>query len=275
MNFLKYILLLGVLVVAGCASPQSIAVSDCEGGDCGSVMLIVHNAKSVQGNAPYSRVQKYVVTVTGPGIEEPLVGEFSGDATEGVIEGVPAGDGRIVEVNAINEDDWTLRAGEEDGIKINGGSTADVDITLEAVPVFTNIARESVVENTRLIFRVYSDDPEPVVIEDLFNASSDVIVNPSTSVPEVDLDQSTHLGLLAPRVRPIGGHEFTVRSTVTGRSNTANVRLLDGAMRKAAPFVAGSSLGSFSSRAGDGVGFTTNSDLPLMGAFSGLTLVIE
>jgi len=237
--------------------------------------LIVHNAKAVQGSAPYSRVAKYLVTVTGPGIAEPLVGEFPGDATEGVIEGVPAGEGRVVEVTAINEDDWTLRAGEEDGIKINGGSTADVDITLEAVPVFTNISPESVVENTRLIFRVYSEEPDPVVIEDLFGAQSDLIVNPSTSAPEVDLDQSTGLGLLAPRVRPIGQHEFTVRSTVNGRSNTAQVRLLDGALRKAAPLVAGSELGAFSTRTGDGISFVTASDLPLMGAFSGLTLVIE
>ena len=271
----KYFCLFGVLVVAGCASPQSIAVSDCSGGDCGSMMLIVHNAKAVQGDAPYSRIEKYVITVSGPGIEEPLVGEFPGDASEGIIEGVPAGEGRVVEVAAINEDDWTLRAGEEEGIKINGGATADVDVTLGAVPVFTNISRESVVENTRLIFRVYSEEPDPVVVEDLFGAQSDLIVNPSTSAPEVDLDQSTGLGLLAPRVRPIGQHEFTVRSTVTGRSNTAQVRLLDGSMRKAAPFVAGSDLGSFSARAGDGIGFVTASDLPLMGAFSRLTLVIE
>jgi hypothetical protein len=274
-SIIKYICLLGVLVFAGCATPQSVAVSDCAGGDCGSVMLVVHNAKAVQGYAPYSRIEKYVVTVTGQGIEEPLVGEFPGDATEGVIEGVPAGEGRVVEVTAINEDDWTLRAGEEEGIKINGGATADVDVTLEAVPVFTNISRESVVENTRLIFKVYSEEPDPVVIEDLFDAQSDLVVNPSTSAPEIDLDQSTGLGFLAPRVRPIGQHEFTVRSTATGRANTAHVRLLDGALRKAAPFVAGSELGSFSARAGDGIGFVTESNLPLMGAFSGLTLVIE
>ena len=275
MSSLKYICLLSLLVIAGCASPQSVAVSDCEGGDCGSVMLVVHNAKSIQGSSSYSRIQKYVVTVTGPGIAEPLTAEFPGDATEGVIEGVPAGKDRVVEVDAINEDDWTLREGEEDGVKVNGGSTANVDITLEAVPVFTNIAPESVVENTRLIFRVYSDDPDPVVIEDLFNAQSDLIVDPSTSVPELDLDQSTHLGLLSPRVRPIGNHEFTVRSTANGRSNTAKVRLLDGALRKGAPFVAGSDVAAFPVRVGDGYGFTTTSNLPLMGAFSGLTAVIE
>jgi hypothetical protein len=226
-------------------------------------------------DTPYSRVEKFVVTVSGNGIEEPLVAEFPGDATEGIIEGVPAGRDRVVEVEAINEDDWTLRAGEEEGVKVNGGSTSDVDIALEAVPVFINLAPESVVENTRLIFRVYSEESSPVVIEDLFKAQSDLIVNPSTSVPELDLDQATGLGLLAPRVRPVGRHEFTVRSTANGRSNTANVRLLDGAIRKAAPFVAGSDLRSFSARAGDGVGFTTKSSLPLMGAFSGLTLVIE
>lgn len=275
MTFRKHICLLGLIIVAGCASPQSVAVSDCRGGDCGSLMLVVHNAKSVQGDAPYSRVEKFVVTVSGNGIEEPLVAEFPGDAAEGIIEGVPAGEDRAVEVEAINEDDWTLRAGEEEGVKINGGSTSDVDITLEAVPVFINLAPESVVENTRLIFNVYSEESHPVVIEDLFNAQSDLVINPSTSVPELDLDQVTGLGLLAPRVRPVGHHEFTVRNTTNGRSNTAKVRILDGTMRRAAPFVVGSDLGSFPARAGDGVGFTTKSNFPLMGAFSGLTLVIE
>lgn len=271
----SYICLIGLVVLAGCASPATMTISDCAGGDCGSVTLVVHNAKSVQGDAPYSRVARYVVTISGPGIEEPLVGEFPGDATDGVIEGVPAGKDRVIEVEAINEDDWTLRQGEEEGVKVNGGSTADVDVTLEAVPVFTNLKKESVVENTRLIFRVYSEEPDPIVIEDLFGSQADLMVDPSTSAPELSLDQSSGLGVLSPRVRPIGQHEFTVRSTVTGRSNTAYVRLLDGTKRKAAPLVAGSAVGAFSVRTGEGFGFTTTTNNPPMGAFSGLTLVLE
>lgn len=225
------------LVGCGEGGPIVSLQHGCPGGECGKVKLSVSGSKSFNPAIDHGRIEAYRISIEGPGIEGKLIAVFPGDAEEGLIEGVPAGEGRAVRVNAINPNAVSIREGEAEDVTIGGGAVAEVDITMESVPIFTNIADGSIVENTRLIFRVFSDPSQAIVVEDMSASKAELLVNAPTASEGVSFDADTGLGTLAPTVLPPGKHTFTVRNAVTGRSSSASVRLLDGSMRKAASLV--------------------------------------
>jgi len=240
------IMTIGIIAItAGCGGAPTMNLAGdggCGGKACGSVRLIVNGSKSFDPTIEYARIQTYRVSVAGPGIEGELVSEFSGDATEGVIEGVPAGGDRIVTVQALNDNRVRVREGEAEGVSIDGGATADVEVTLESVPLFINLAEGAIVENTRLVFHIFSESPDPVVVEDAADTAPKTLLDASTNIPEVALDVATGVGRLAPLQLPPGVHTFTVRNSITNRANTVQVTLLDGSLRTPAPFIAASSV---------------------------------
>lgn len=197
----------------------------------------VIGAKGFNPRIAPGRVERYAVKIEGPGIASPIVAEFPGDAESGLVEGVPVGDGRVVSVTAMNANAATILAGETPGVEVDDGLTT-VEIALEAVPIFTNLADGAAVDNTRLVFRLFSDPAHPVVVEEMGGGDAAALADASTGGTEIALDASTGLGVLAPVPLAPGDHRFSVRDVATGRSSSAEVRLLDGARRKGAPFVA-------------------------------------
>lgn len=240
---LNIIVLFVVAGIAGCADGHRVTLSECSDGSCGDVRLVVYGSKSPAALSPHGKVKVYRVSITGPGLEGRLMADFPGDADEGVIENIPAGDDRLIVVQALNGQDLKIREGETDGVRIPGGSMAEVDVVLEAVPIFVNLRDGAIIENTRLIFQIYSESSVPAVIEDVFDEASRVLADASTNVPEISVDRATGLGRMAPSVLDPGTHTFTVSDAATGRSNVVSVRLLDGSTRKPAPLLAGSDVG--------------------------------
>ncbi len=245
MNRLLVIIIALVVVggVTGCSGGHRVTLSECGDGPCGDVRLMVYGAKSPTALSPHGQVKMYRVSIAGPGIEGELIADFPGDAEEGFIENVPAGDDRLIVVRALNGQDLKIREGEAEGVQIQGGSTAEVDITMEPVPIFVDLRDRSIIENTRLIFRIYSESTAPSVVEDVFNAASTMLVDASTNVSEIAVDGATGLGRMAPALLDPGTHAFTVSDAATGRSNQVSVRLLDGSKRKPASLLAGSDVG--------------------------------
>lgn len=244
-NYMTYIgtVVMGLyLIGCGGGGPTVSMLDGCTSDACGSVQLTVKGAQSFNPSIDHGRIVEYRVSISGPGIEGELVTGFPGDAEEGVIEGIPAGDDRRIEVRAINPNRAVIREGEEDGVVIGGGSTADVNIMLESVPLFTNLMDGSVVENTRLVFRIFADPDGSVVIEDLSSSKSELLANASSASPEVAFDEVTGLGVMSPAVLLPGEHAFTARNTLTDRSSTVAVRLIDGSKRKAAPLFSASTV---------------------------------
>ena len=139
-------------LACSCGSPQPA-------GD-GSLSVVVSNSKSFDPRAQHGRVERYVVKIEGDGIADPILAEFSGEASEGVVEGVPAGDRRTVSVTAINPNGATIRAGETPGVSVGDGMT-EVSVDMQAVPIFTNLADGAILDNTRLVFRIFSDPGHP------------------------------------------------------------------------------------------------------------------
>lgn len=206
-------------------------------GDFSNALAIrVLHAHSFDPAAEHGRVVRYRVTVSGQDIELPIVAEFPGDAAEGVVEGVPAGEGRTVSVVAINPNEAAILAGEARGVEVGGGIN-DVPVDLEAVPIFTNLHSGNAVENTRLIFRLFSTPEHPVIVEERFKTQATVLPDASLGSAEILLDQSTGLGRCAPILLPPGRHHFAVRDAVTGRETEVVVELTDGTRQQPAPLV--------------------------------------
>lgn len=231
----RILYLLALLALAGCGGT--------EGFDGSGIAVRVSSAKSFDPLISHGQVKLYRVTVTGEGIDGPIVAEFAGDATEGVIEDIPTGDDRTVEVEAINPNDVRILAGEAYGVEVGGGIT-EVPVALEAVPIFTNIASGNTVENTRLVFKLFSDPTNPVIVEEMGGGGASPMIDAATNLAELYLDQSTGNGWLAPALLEPGKRMFVVRDLVTGRSNQVAVRVVDGTGMKPAPFVTAATVGS-------------------------------
>lgn len=231
-NLKNLIAFLGLLSIAGCGGGDV----DMKGTH-GALAVKVTNAKSFNPKVEHGRIERYVVRIEGDGITEPIVAEFPGSATEGVVEGVPVGGNRTVSVEAKNPNSVVIRAGEEPGVSVGDGETS-VEVALEAVPIFTNLTDGAAIDNTRLVFRLFSDPGRPLMIEDSTGGGGSPLADASTNLPQVNLDQATGLGQLAPGLIAPGERGFVVRDLITGRGSSVSIRLLDGTERKAAPFVA-------------------------------------
>ena len=222
----KLVALLGLLALAGCSGGA--------GEGAGSLAVSVKNARSFDPKAKHGRIETYEVKIEGEGIASPIVSFFPGDAEEGVIEGVPVGEERTVSVSAANPNGATIRAGETSGVRVTDGLT-EVSVEMEAVPIFTNVADGAVVDNTRMVFRLFSDPKNPVVVEEVKRGGSQALVDASTNAAEIALDVVTGEGRLSPSLMEPGSRRFAVKDLITGRRSEAGVLLLDGTKRRPAP----------------------------------------
>lgn len=229
----KLIALLGLLAIAGCGGGSTSSLSE----EAGSLAIVILDAASFNPAVEYGRIEKYRVKIEGPGIAEPIFAEFNGSATEGEVKDVPAGKNRVVSVEAINPNELAIRAGEAAGIAVGSGVT-DVDIEMEAVPIFTNLKTSAAVDNTRLAFHLFSDPEHKLIVEDASEKSGALLADIETNRSEIELDRSSGLGSLKPPFLEAGKYSFVVRDVETGRSSKIEVNVLDGTKRRPAPFVA-------------------------------------
>jgi hypothetical protein len=225
----RYLILILLIMASGCGV-QSKANS----GE-GTLSLSVKNSKSFNPNIEHGLIVNYQILITGPGIKTSITTTFDGTATSGKVDGIPAGENREVIVTAINPNQMTIRQGEASGVKIIGGQTTDIDITLESVPIFTNLTDGNTLDNTRLIFKIFADSPSSVIVEKKAEQEFSPLINPATSLAEIKLDVNTGLGQLVPALQPVGAHTFQTRDLNTNRSSQVTITLTDGTKRRPAP----------------------------------------
>lgn len=195
--------------------------------DGGNLHVVVKNSTS-QATEPYARIAAYRVVVTGEGMATPIEALFSGESETGVIEGVPVGGNRLLTVEAVNNLDQTIRAGDSEPFEVEGGKTATVPVELESVPIFVNVSPGSRIENTRLVLKAFSDPNTPL---EFFEGGE----GDASLMSEVFSDETRGIADYAPTLLPAGEHTFTVRHSVNGRWSRVSLDLLDGTRRRAAP----------------------------------------
>ncbi|PIU56148.1 MAG: hypothetical protein COS89_06320 [Deltaproteobacteria bacterium CG07_land_8_20_14_0_80_38_7] len=234
-NILFFLLLLTAISSCG-GSSGNLQSSDSS--SSGVVSIAVNNSKSFNPNITPGQIKSYIVEITGPDIESPVTAEFDGNATEGRVDNVPAGKDREIFVYAKNPNNKIIRQGETSGVSIKGGSVTQTELTLEPVPIFTNLADKNTIDNTRFLFQVYSDPGSDLVVEEVTEESSSVMTDASTSNSSVNLDMSTGVGKLVPQVQPVGRHTYRIRDNNTGRHSDVEVNIVDGTKNKPASFYA-------------------------------------
>jgi len=231
------ILLFAILMIASCGGNSGSSNSSTySSNNTGTIKAIVTGSKSFNPNISHGKIVKYKITITGEGIEAPVVAEIDGTADSGTVEGVPSGDERTVRVEAINPNELSIRDGEVSGVHVSSGETEDVEITLESVPVFANIKSGASIPNTRFIVRVFSDPKDPVMVEDEFGGSIAAMTDVSTSGIEISPNVVTGIASISPALLSVGEHSLTAKNYRTNRSSNVIVRIIDGTKQKGAPF---------------------------------------
>ena len=218
-----------ILFLSSCGEYASI-------GSGGALHIVVKGAQSFNPLIEHGRIVTYRVTVTASELDPPLVAEFSGDAQEGIVSDVPIGNDIKVVVEAINPNGLVIREGEKQNISVEGGKIAEAEVNLQSVPIFANIADGNTIDNTRLVFKVFSSPTSVIVVEEITNDVSAVLLDASTSSSEFNVDATTGLGKMIPELQAPGLHSYKVRDVNTGRSSIISVILTDGTKRKGAPF---------------------------------------
>ena len=242
-NMNRTIFFLFLILALSACGHQTGDPQKAPGGLSGAVKATVTGSKSFNPNISHGDIKSYKVTVTSGDMETPIEAFFDGSAGSGVVENVPAGRDRIVKVEAINSNEKIIRAGEETGLVIVAGETAEAQIEMESVPVFANLNDGNAIPNTRFIARVFSDPADSVTIEDEFEGVSLPLFDLNLNDDELRPDMSNGEARFSPAPLPAGEHRLTVKNVRTGRSSTVTVRLTDGTKLRPAPLYSGGTAG--------------------------------
>ncbi len=204
------------------------------GNGSGKVALIITGAKSFNPNITPGQIIQYEITVSGEGFD-PVKAVVSGDAADATIDGIPTGTHRMVHVAAVNPNQQKIREGEAADVEIPNDAVAEVPITMQAVPVITNVADGAYVSNTRLRFKIFSDPASLVELTSATGETTSVLTDAVENRPTVATDASTGLATFIPPKLAPGDYLLTVRDAKTGRKSQVAVVVTDGGQERAAP----------------------------------------
>lgn len=204
------------------------------GSGSGQVALVIKGAKSFNPSITPGQITQYEITVSGEGFE-PIKTIVAGDATDALIPGIPTGAHRMVHVAAVNPNQQKIREGEATDVEIPGDAVAEVPITMQAVPVITNVADGAFVANTRLRFNIYSDPASIVELTSSTGETSTALTDVVENRPTVATDAATGVATFVPPKLAPGDYLLTVSDAKTGRKSQVSVVVTDGARERAAP----------------------------------------
>lgn len=222
-------------VLAACGGGAgSPALVMAPGSGSGQVALAITGAKSFNPLITPGQITQYDITISGEGFE-PVKTVVAGDATEATIAGIPTGAHRMVHVAAVNPNQQMIREGEAVDVEIPADAVAAVPITLQAVPVITNVADGAIVTNSRLRFSIFSDPASLVELTSSTGEASAVLTDVVENRPIVATDAATGVAAFVPPKLAPGDYLLTVRDAKTGRKSQVNLVVTDGSRERAAP----------------------------------------
>lgn len=236
---LKHLALVLLIATVGsgfaCSGPTE---SSRNSEDAGFISLKIDNPRAPEGfsalslsalPSPRLEVAKFKVTVTGEGIEPPLVVEADSAATEIEVLGIPPGPARSILIEAFNSDGEVIRRRRIDNVTISPGVVTPIQTSLNTVPLILNLRNGGIVLASTLKVSGFGEPGSTLEItsetrEGTLSLAESVDGTPIIVSPSL----STGLFELIPGERPLGRQTITVTDTGSGESSSVTLTIIAG-----------------------------------------------
>lgn len=223
--------IISILLILFCLSSCSGGGSNEVAIDGKNLSLAVTNSRSFNPDIDHGKIDYYQVTITAPDIQKPIVERYEGDSTAAKMMGIPSGESRTILVEAINPNGLVIRRGEKEGISIIPGKTTQADISMNSVPIFTNLRDKAAVSGTRIRFDIFGEPDSELEVLNLTQGTETFVIDQSTGSTILDTSNDEGLFSLSPQEFETGAYTFQIRDKKTGESTTVNVTFLESTIR--------------------------------------------
>lgn len=194
-----------------------------------NLALRVTESRSFNPNILHGEIRFYRLMVTAPDLENALTQEFAGAAESGKMLGIPSGTDRTIVVEAVNPNGLVIRRGKKEGVVILPNQFSSVEIVMESVPIFANVANKSAVSENRLGLQIFA---EPGTFLEVLEADASgtkkkwtVVKDSVTGKALVNVESGDGLSYFWPPQIPNGVHQFMVRDQDTRESSEVTLTL--------------------------------------------------
>lgn len=233
----KWTLLLAVFLSVSCREGG--------GGPTGTVSLKVRYAQSFDPNAVNAEVVEYRVTVFSDSLPLPVLKVFPAGTPSATFTGFAGGAEVNVLVEYVNGDGAVIRRGRSAPVVIRAGTDTPVVVTVNNVPIFTNVKDGATVVGSRFVPRVFAPGIS-FEIEDGFNGAVSLLPDVIDGALSFSVGEGNVTQVLPVRVPPlsVGDHVLTVRDPGTGEATSVRVRAVERSGKRALTTTAGGYAGS-------------------------------
>lgn len=215
----------------------------------GKLALAVKNAVVFDPNIDHSRIDYFLVSISGEGVAEPIKQKFGFDAEGATIEGLIAGKTVDVTIEAVNFNGYVILRGTQTGVAIGEDTTSVANISVNAVPVFANVGHNATVYANRFVPKIFAPQNVTFNVSSTVNGSESILqdslsgdVNFSTSAGDPNFIQTIYSAPLQ-----AGPVELTVSDVTTNESTSIIVNVIDSGTVQGLPTTAGGFVGSLMS----------------------------
>lgn len=237
-------ILLIVIMLASCGADElaGAPVRDVTPGVSGAQVIV--KAVGPASAHPLARVQQFRVVVTGDDFA-PIEASFDGQALEGELVGIPPGSARHLRVEAVNAAEQIIRDGEVADVEIPDGERTEIPVTLEVLPIFTNLREGGVVSNTRLRPEILTTPGHAVQVQYGSAGGTDAapLLDVALGTDQLTADVTLGTARLAPALLAVGAYRLAAVDLTSGRRTELQVRVTDGTQRRGAPLFVGGRIG--------------------------------
>lgn len=212
-------------------SAAEIAILETKG-TAGYLQLNI-NGLATPSHVEVATIAFYKIVVERDGFA-PIEQTLSKEANGLQIANLPTGKIRRIRLLALNARGQVLREGVTENVEISPGREIRLEIVLQAVPVFLNVADGDSISNQRLFFRLFSDPGHRLAVE-TDRALTDALSGESQMATDANGEAAFYSADF-----PAGDYFFTLRDLETQKFSTVAVHLWSGEKIRAAPLFAGS-----------------------------------
>ena len=232
-----------IIVSVSCGNSSKV------GNGNGRLALAITNNVDFDPNVDHSRIDCFVVSIDGDGIETSVKQKFGFDTESVTFEGLNAGETVNVTVEAVNYNGYAILRGVSEDVMVGEDNTTVSKIEVKAVPVFANVYHNATVYSNRFVPKIYAPTNVEFDVVDLFNGSESVLEDLVCGAVDFSVNASDTNSVKTVYAAPLpeGTQQLTVQDTDTGESTQITINVIDSGQVKALQTTAGAYVGSMMS----------------------------